>query len=193
MAMECWGVDGGGWVGVGSLGSLWLLLCWIWGYKCKMGGEGKGSVTQRRGVELRGDERKEEPGDEGRIVAKVLPEQRPSCTGCQVAQVRRPRGRTRGNVPNLGVSIAKLVRLDYMPELEDGVLLRAARVIDREIDHEPLAPEEPAAAAAELDRLEQIRPLEDVQSPGVPRRRLARLGRLVVLEHNVPDRVGLCR
>ena len=138
--------------------------------------------------------RREEQGDDRRVGnAKVTAEEKdhhpqvPGRTGRRRCEKMRP------NVPNLGVSVAEIVRLDHMPELEDCMLLRAARVIDREIDHEPVASEEPAAARAELDRLEQIRPLEDVQSPGVPRRRLARLGRLVILEHDVPDRVGLCR
>lgn len=73
------------------------------------------------------------------------------------------------------------------------MLLRAAGMVDGEIHDDALAPEEPTAAVAELDRVEQVRPLEHVQPPAIPPRRLARLGRLMILEHDAADRVRFGR
>lgn len=81
-------------------------------------------------------------------------------------------------------AVTELVALLHVAELDGGVLLRAAGVVDGEVDDQPLPPDEPAAALAQLDHLEQVRPLEHVEPPVVPGGGLAGLGRLVVFQHD---------
>jgi len=86
--------------------------------------------------------------------------------------------------PHLSHAVAELVAPLDVPELDRRVLLRAAGVVDGEVDDQPLAPDQPAAALGELHHLEQVGPLEDVQPPGLLGGRFARLGRFVVFEHH---------
>ncbi|GAB1194610.1 hypothetical protein APSETT444_003856 [Aspergillus pseudonomiae] len=70
----------------------------------------------------------------------------------------------RSDTPN---SIAELVSLFDVTELEGGVLFGATRVFQREINNQVLSTYKPAAALIEFDHLKKILPLKHVETPGV--------------------------
>lgn len=80
--------------------------------------------------------------------------------------------------------VAKLVALLGVAELNHGVLLADAGVLRRQVHDGRLPADQPAAPRAQVDRVHHVGALEDEELPLVARRRLARLGGLVVLERD---------
>lgn len=77
----------------------------------------------------------------------------------------------------------RVLRL-HVPELDHGVLLAAAGVLDGDVDHQPLPPEQPAAARLQPQRFQQRRAFVDVEPPRGRRRREPRRGGFVVFQHD---------
>lgn len=86
--------------------------------------------------------------------------------------------------------VTKLIPLLCVTKLDDGVLLADARVLRRQIYHSHLPPDEPAAAQAKVNCVDNVSALEDKHLPLITSGRLPRLGGLVVLERDAGT-VGL--
>lgn len=84
--------------------------------------------------------------------------------------------------PDSALFVPKFILLFNVAELYHGVLFRAAGMLHGEIDNHLLAPDEPAAPFAELDRVENVGTFEDVHPPGVFGGRFSRFWRLVIFE-----------
>lgn len=89
--------------------------------------------------------------------------------------------------------LPKLIRPGDVPELQHGVLFRNTRVLEKQIRHVLVAPEEPDTALADVDRVEEVFRFEDVEAPVLGSGGFARFGGFVVFEdgRGAGDGVGL--
>lgn len=80
--------------------------------------------------------------------------------------------------------IPELIPFLHIPKLDHSVLLTDTGMLSRQVHHRPVPPHKPTAPQAQLDRVNHVLALEHEHLPLVSRRRLARLGRLVVLQRD---------
>lgn len=88
--------------------------------------------------------------------------------------------------------VTKLVHFCRVAELDDSVLLAGAWVLNGQVYNRCFSPEQPAGLDVQRDGLEDFFPLEDVQPPGLRRRRFSCFGRLVVFEHDAGTGDCIC-